>query len=150
VDVETYLPLAVGGVLVGAAAMLIALHRQAWRSVDRGLAAQSEQNFAAAQYRRRVQTSAMIGVVGVLIAGGPWVPPGWVMAGYWLVVVLLVLWLVMLALADALASRLHFGRIEQQQTLERLRLQALLRAARGESSPPQPTTDQTPRSGDHD
>ena len=73
-----------------------------------------EQNFRRRQYRRRLQTSAMLGVLGGAILVGQlliaWPASESVLVLYWTGVFLLVLWLALLALADMAATRLYYGR----------------------------------------
>lgn len=71
----------------------------------------AELRFAEQQYRRRMQTSALTITLGALIALCDYLPqfrssPGFA-AGYVATLLLLSMWLVLLALGDALASRLH-------------------------------------------
>ena len=70
-----------------------------------------ELKFAEQQYRRRMQTSALTITLGALIAMCDYLPqfrssPGFA-AGYVATLLLLSMWLVLLALGDAFASRVH-------------------------------------------
>lgn len=75
------------------------------------------------RYRRRMQTSGMIAVIGLLIALGDMLPllrrDGTWFAIYWFGVLILVLWIVLLALGDLFATRSHseiaLSRLEGQR-----------------------------------
>ena len=110
-------------------------HLLSWREVkQRGLEG-DELNFRWRQFRRRMQTSAMLGILAVALLVGPFLtePPGWVLA-FWGGVVLLVIWVILLALVDVWATKYHFGRVRQTYLAEQAKLQAELhriRAVRG-------------------
>ncbi len=91
----------IGGVLVG-------LHLRSWRSARERDLEGEEFEFAHGQYRRRMQTSAMVSLVGVLIFIGQWVSGGVLVLFFWLAVVLIVVWIMLLAMADVMATRVHF------------------------------------------
>jgi hypothetical protein len=125
------LPIAiVSTMLVLASVLLILVHRRTARRAAEVFGAPEEREFAASQYRRRVQTSAMIGLVGVLLFAGQWVEHPIGVLVYWLAVVLLVVWIMLLALADVVATRTHFSRLRRGSLVEHARLQAELHLAR--------------------
>jgi len=77
---------------------------------DAGLSPE-ELRFTEQRYRRRMQTSALTITLGALIALCDYLPqfrssPGFA-AGYIATLLLLSMWLVLLALGDAVASRVH-------------------------------------------
>jgi hypothetical protein len=91
---------------------LAAMHVRAWRTADHGGLAAAERDFQERRYRRRLQTSLMLGVIGVLVLGDLWldqiVKDAWGRLLYWSGVGLLLLWLLLLAASDWLASRRHY------------------------------------------
>jgi hypothetical protein len=120
-------------VLWTAAAWLMNSHLRDWREVLRKKdeLEQEEFDFRRQQFRRRMQTSAMLGVVGTaMLAGGLlmliW-PHPLVVTVFWGGVMLLVLWLGLLALADMAWTRFHFSRLKRNHLAEEARLQAELR-----------------------
>ncbi|MEX0641469.1 MAG: hypothetical protein WD468_02145 [Pirellulales bacterium] len=116
--------------LVALSMLLIALHRRTARRAAETFQDPEEREFAASQYRRRMQTSAMIGLVGVLVFVGHWLDHSIGELIVWLAVVLLVVWIMLLALADIVATRAHFSRIRRGAIVEHARLQAALHHAR--------------------
>jgi|GEM_PF-5701932 len=74
---------------------------------------QDEIRFAYRQYRRRMQTSGMLLPIAVMIAVA-----GLVQSEIWFLVVLVILmlligWLVLLAIADLVATNMHYGAQKQ-------------------------------------
>jgi hypothetical protein len=100
---------------------LLAWHVKSWREADHGGLGENEHRFHARRYRRRVQASAMVGVIGLLLLGELWLKDPRVMVLYWSGVVLLLVWLLLLAASDWLASRVHFrthlDRLQQERNL---------------------------------
>jgi hypothetical protein len=78
-----------------------------------------------------MQTSAMLGILAVAMFAGRWVkhPPlsPTVFATYWGLVLLLVMWLGLLAIADVVSTKYHYGRIRDHYALEEAKLRAELR-----------------------
>lgn len=95
----------------------------------------SDRDFARRQYSRRMQTSAMIIVLGVAILIGRLVelqPWG---IFYWIAVLLIVFWMGVLALADIIASQYHYGRKRDEERLNLIKMKAdLAREAGGKKS----------------
>jgi hypothetical protein len=115
-------------------AALVVMHVRAWRAVDHGGLGAAEREFHERRYRRRLQSSLMLGVIGLLVLGELWLDvifqDAWARLLYWSGVGLLLLWLLLLAASDWLASRQHYrGQLTRLQTerdvlradLERLR-----------------------------
>jgi hypothetical protein len=125
-----WLHVLVGSGMIVVSAALVLRHRAAWRRSIEQDASDDERRFARGQWRRRVQTSGMVGIVGVMIGAGPWVQGPWVVVCYWIGAVLLVAWMLLLAIADVLATRMHFSRLSRDHVVEHLRLHAELRRAR--------------------
>ena len=90
-----------------------------------------EREFRRRQYRRRMQTSAMLGVLGVAILIGQllmiWLTSRTFLVIYWSGVLLLLLWVVLLALADMAATAIYYSREKNSYAVEQARLQGELR-----------------------
>lgn len=113
-------------ITVGAFVWLFGIGMVAWHVRQRQNAVNdaglppAELKFVEQQYRRRMQTSALTITLGALIAMSDYLPqfrssPGFA-AGYVATLLLLAMWLVLLAMGDAFASRVHL-----QQSLRRNR-----------------------------
>jgi hypothetical protein len=134
-----YLSLIVGVLVFGLGAGLVTSHlRTRRRHADDPSLDDGERSFFQRQFRRRMQASSLLAVVGILIPIGDdlfvdWQrhQGGW--ATYWMIVLLLVLWVLVLASLDWLATGVHvrnsrnaLSRLERkqrelQEELERLR-----------------------------
>jgi len=110
----------------------IAMHVRAWRKVRPSDMDPKERDYRWRQCRRRIQSSAMLALLGIAILGGRWMAgPPWAFFTYWVAVLLLVLWMVLLALADIIATKYYYGRVRQHYLLEEVKLQAELRRLQG-------------------
>jgi len=110
---------------------LIWWHLRVWRAAQNQRLEPRDFDYRRRQFRRRMQTSAMLAILAVGLFLGRClfllpVPP-LVPIVYWSVVVLLILWMGLLACVDAASTALHFGRMRQEVLLEQTRLQAQLR-----------------------
>lgn len=109
--------------LLALSVALLVMHRRSWLAVrDSANSQKHEKRYALAQYRRRMQASGMIAVVGIAIGMGPLVPqrPG----SYTLYLgALLVacLGLVLLAGLDLWATRQHYRRMRSEQMTEQIK-----------------------------
>lgn len=109
--------LVVGIVLIASGSFAIRSHMRSWRrqQVDPTFE-DRDREYYQRRYRRRMQMSGILVILGVLIgAGDALLPfqkahPGPV-AMYWIGVLLLTGWLILLGLAD-LISTMAYGRIE--------------------------------------
>jgi hypothetical protein len=124
--------------LVFTSLVMLAWHVKAWREADHGGLAERDYEFFRRQYRRRAQSSGMLGIIGLLILGHLWVPDNTMLAVYWSGVLGLVVWTVLLAAADFAASRLHYGQQVAEQRTEHLLLKREIEKFRRESSPDPP------------
>ena len=116
--------------LAAVSALLMVWNWRSWKvACDAGLD-EDELNFAWRQFRRRVQASAMIGLVAVAIFIGQFVESLLVRAFFWAGVVLLLFWILLLALADVLATQQHFGRIRRRDLADQVKLQVQIRRRR--------------------
>src|SRR5436190_16044253 len=103
--------------------VLMAWHVKSWREADHGGLTERDYEFFCRQFRRRMQSSAMLGVIGLLILGHVWVRDNTMLALYWTGVLGLLVWTVLLAAGDFAASRLHYGSQVADQKTEHLLLQ---------------------------
>ena len=106
---------------------LMWLHWRTWRTLRDLPLSEEDTEFSWRQFRRRMQTSAMIGIVGLAIFAGLWVQPTLWIVFYWLGVILLVGWVGLLAVADIVSTRLHYSRLHRQQLAEQSGLRNKLR-----------------------
>jgi hypothetical protein len=121
---------------------LMAWHVAAWRRLWSHEAEARERHYRRRQFVRRMQTSAMLGLLGVAIIVGqvltPWLRSLMFTVLFWGGVLVLVLWMGLLALADIVATQQHFGRLHNETLVERAKLQAearRLQAGRGNGKP---------------
>ncbi len=135
---ELWCTIAVGLALSATAAGLMVSHVRAWRRFEESgdAADPRERGYRRRQFRRRVQTSALLGLLAVALVAGhwtaslPWRP--WAFVVYWGMVLTMVAWVALLALADLVSTRLHFGRVRERYRLEELRLKAELKRMKDE------------------
>jgi hypothetical protein len=97
------------------------------RSAFRAQQAQPLKGFEVEFYRRRnrrrVQISGMLGLVAVGMGIGAWVTQPLVVGFLWLGILLLLLWIMLLAFADAWHSQMHFARLRVTNMAEHAALQ---------------------------
>lgn len=94
----------------------------------------AELKFLEQQYRRRMQTSALTITLGALISMCDYLPqfktsPGFA-AAYVMGLLLISMWLVLLALGDAVASRVHMSQSLRKNRLTRQALQTAINELR--------------------
>jgi len=120
--------------LLAAAAGLMTSHARTWRSAREEPLEPGELEFCRRQFRRRMQTSAMLGLLGVAIFVGQvltlWIVSRLFVALYLAGILALLGWVVLLALADILATKYHFGRLRDNYKIEQAKLQAEVRRIR--------------------
>ncbi len=102
-----------------AAVVLCIMHVRSYRTVDHGGLSDEELVFFRRQYIRRLQTSGILGVVGLSLLGDLFAMDPVVSAAYWLFVLLLVVWMVVLAFADWLESRWFWSKTTQLSAEEK-------------------------------
>ena len=122
--------------------VLLAWHVKSWREADHGGLAERDQKFFRRQYRRRMQSSGMLGIIGLLIPGHLWVRDNTMLALYWTGVLGLLIWTMLLAVSDFASSRLHYGTQVANQQTEHLLLKREIEKFRQETGSP-PSTDPT-------
>lgn len=120
--------------LLLAAVGLLVSHVRSWREFQRQESNAEEFDYRRRQFRRRMQTSAMLALLAIAISVGymltVWLRSGWFAAVYWSAVMLVVCWVALLAVVDMWATRHHFGRLRYEHRVEQAKLQAELRRAR--------------------
>lgn len=134
-----YVSLAFSAFLLVCAAVTIAWHVGAWRQAKQREFDPKERQFRYNQYRRRMQTSILMAVLVVLLPVGQWimiragqeenVRGAWPTVGVAFVgvVLLLLVWIALLALADFVSTKFFYNRLRDTYQLEQTRLQAELR-----------------------
>jgi cell division protein FtsB len=101
-----------GTALVFLGVWLIRWHRAAWSAHRAEEATDERAKFHyRRQFRRRIQVSVLLILVGVMIPLGDWLmvqrpDPKWT-AFFWIAVLLMALWIMLLAALDWLSSRMH-------------------------------------------
>ena len=105
-----------------------------------------ELKFLEQQYRRRMQTSALTITLGALISMCDYLPqfrtsPGFA-AAYVMGLLLLSMWLVLLALGDAVASRVHMSQSLRKNRLTRQALQEAINELRQKQADAVKTSDE--------
>jgi peptidoglycan/LPS O-acetylase OafA/YrhL len=114
--------------LLLAAAGLMIWHVRAWRHAQQQNLDDSELDFRRRQFRRRIQTSALLGVLAAALFIGQFLTgPQALLFIYWGVTLLLVAWVALLAVVDALATKFHFARLREKFLVEQAKLQAEIR-----------------------
>jgi len=86
-------------------------------------------DFHRRQYRRRMQTSGMIAIVGLAVLGGIAIDrmaDAMLSVGYWSAVLFIVAWIGVLAISDAAASRLYYDFVRRDNQAEHAALKAEL------------------------
>jgi hypothetical protein len=116
------------------AAVLLVWEVRSWRAARGGQLPPDERDYRRRRFRRRVQADGMLAVVAVLMLAGSLVEPtGYpsTYVGIWVGVFVLVVWLILLALADAAVSLHHGQKARQELLAEQAKLEAELRSRTG-------------------
>jgi peptidoglycan/LPS O-acetylase OafA/YrhL len=122
-------------VLIGLAGLLVDSHRRSWHAAqsDESLN-ERDRRFARSQYRRRMQASSLIGVIGATLGCYPLVPRQPLPLTIYLAAVVVACGcILLLALLDVWATRQNLRRIESEQLAAQVKLAMELRAARTSS-----------------
>ncbi len=117
-------------ILLGLAGFLLDLHRRSWRSAEHDASLKpNDRRYALSQYRRRMQASGIIGVLGAAIGCRPLVPhdPVWLLL-YVISLLGACLAITVLACMDAWATRQHFARLRSEHMAAQVKLVRELRA----------------------
>jgi small-conductance mechanosensitive channel len=113
--------------LLAIAVTLIISHIVTWQRYQQEPREKIETDYRARQYRRRIQVSAMLAIAAVAMLVGlliPWRDWPSVFVFWWTGVALLVGWIILLAMSDALATRRFFRRMRRDRALAQARWRA--------------------------
>jgi len=113
------------------AAVLAWWHLRVRRGHRRSELPEVQYNFYRRQFRRRIQVSAMLGLLAVMLAVESWLTQPLIEVLVGAGMLLLLLWIMLLALVDALATRIHYDRLRGDHLVERAKLEAEVRRLRG-------------------
>lgn len=117
-------------ILLGLSGFMLDLHRRSWRAAERDAClTPSGRRYALSQYRRRMQASGIIGVLGAAVGSRPLVPhdPVWLMI-YLVYLLGSCLAITLLAAMDAWATRQHFARLRSEHMATQAKLVREMRA----------------------
>jgi len=121
-------------ITVVAAGAMLWWHWSAWRHAQTDDLDDLERDFRERQFRRRMQASGLLGVLGLALLVGAVLmriplSPGFLTL-YWCGVMALVVWMALLAAVDVWATKYHYGRARAAWAAERSRLEADARRLR--------------------
>ena len=110
--------------LIGLSGLLLDLHRRSWRATQHiESISPADLRFARSQYRRRMQASGTIGVLGAVLGVYPLVPRAPLSITLYLVAISLAcLAIMMLAALDAWATRQNFMRLRTEQLAAQIKV----------------------------
>jgi hypothetical protein len=114
------------------AAGLLLWHVLSWRHLQREEEG-AELDFGRRQFRRRVQTSSMLGVLAIGLCVGQLIPrqqTPTLFVLFWLGLLLLLAWIVLLALGDLIVGRQHIARLSRERRVAEAQLRAELQRLR--------------------
>ena len=109
-------------VVVVMSSVLGVWHIRTWEAIKATKPTRRELNFAWRQTLRRIKVSAMLALVGVAAFVSQFFDNPVPQFGIWAMVVLLVFWMILLAVIDAVAIRRHFAQIRSGQHAEQAKL----------------------------
>lgn len=123
---DSFSVFAVSILLLLAAAGLMVSHVRIWRAFQEQSLDEEDFDYRRRQFRRRMQTSAMLGLLGIAMPLGcfltEWIRSGWFAALYWCGVMGVACWVGLLALVDIWATKHHFGRLRHTCIVEQAKL----------------------------
>ena len=122
--------LAVSLFLLCCALGMMVMHARSWRSAQARGPEEAELNFRRRQFRRRMQSSAMLGLLAVAVFVGQLIKTPALAVVFWAATLLLLVWVGLLAVGDILATKFHFGRMRRDYLIEQAKLEAELRRIR--------------------
>ena len=117
--------------LLLAAVVLMVSHVRSWRAAQQQELDAEEFDYRRRQFRRRMQTSAMLGVLAVAMLVGYvltlWLGSRVFALAFWSAIILVVVWTCLLALVDMWATKHYFGRVRHDSLVEQAKLRAEIR-----------------------
>ena len=118
--------------LIGLSGLLLDSHRRAWRAAANDTTkSERDRRFALSQYRRRMQASGIIGLLGAAIGIGPLVPlEPWPFVIYLATLSGACACIIVLAALDVWATRQYYARLRNEQLTAQIKMARELRAAR--------------------
>ena len=118
-------------ILIGLSGVMLDSHRRSWRAAQHdSTLTEHERRYRQSQYRRRVQASGIIGLLGAAIGVKSLVPrEPWPMIIYLLFLAGACFSIMLLAAIDAWATRQYYARQRSEQLTAQLKLARELRAA---------------------
>lgn len=131
---------AVSGVLFLVVGLLHVQTQQSWQQTQRETLSVRERDFLTRRRHRRRQTNRLLAMVAGAILVGAWLRDPRLAVALWAGVILLIFWILLLAAADAVATRTYFARAAARLVGERAALDAELKR--------QQAQDQNGRAGD--
>ncbi len=105
------------------AAVLVYSHWHGWRQSQDVAGDEEELDFHWRQFRRRMQASVMLAVVGLVLPLHTFIRTPVLMTVFLFGLLVLVLWIVALAVADYVACRRRLTQIEDDERIERAKLE---------------------------
>lgn len=118
-------------VILLASTVLLISHVRTWRAMQAEPLEPEDREYRRRQFRRRMHTSAMLGLLAVVTLAGYLLTlqfrSGWLALVFSGSVMVLACWVVLLALMDMWATKRHFGRLRQDCLVEQAKLEAELR-----------------------
>ena len=106
-------------------------HVRTWRRFRELELEPEEFDYRRRQFRRRMQTSAMLGLLAIAIFVGEllvaWIASVWFGMSFCVGMLIVVLWVGLLAAVDIFATKHHYNRLRQSYVIEQAKLQAELR-----------------------
>ncbi|MCX7424291.1 MAG: hypothetical protein NTW96_01430 [Planctomycetia bacterium] len=124
--------------LLTSAVGLMVWHIRTWRAAKEQDLPPKDRDFLWRQFRRRIQTSAMLAVLAIMIFVEPWLVANEAKVLLGAGMLLLVFWLGLLAGIDILATRHYFARLRSGYLVEQAKLEIearRLRNLRGNGKP---------------
>jgi len=110
--------------LLGLSGLLIDSHRRTWRDArDSPTLSEHDKQFARAMYIRRMQASAMVGLMGAAIGIWPMFDDAarpWALLLYTAILLAACAWSMALAMLDIWATRRHFQRKRMESLAKQL------------------------------
>jgi hypothetical protein len=119
--------------LIGLSGYLLDSHRRCWRAAENdGTLSERQRRYFRSQYRRRIQASGIIGVLGAAIGIWTLVPSEpWPMVLYLLFLAGACACIMLLAAIDAWSTRQYYAGLRSEQLTAQVKMARELRAAAG-------------------